>query len=145
MTKNIFISSDHGGFYLKEQIVAYLLKKSFKTIDLGTKDSSSVDYPDYSNVLVHKMMHNSDYIGILLFGTGIGMAIAANRYSHIRAALCTSVMHAKMSRLHNNANILALGSRLTEETDIFKILETFFKSPFEGDRHEHRINKIDKI
>ena len=83
MTKNIFISCDHGGFYLKEQIFEYLLKKSFKTIDLGTKDPSSVDYPDYSNVLVDKIKNNLDSMGILLCGTGIGMSIAANRHFHI--------------------------------------------------------------
>ena len=142
MTKNIFISCDHGGFYLKEQIVAYLLKKSFKIIDLGTKDSSSVDYPDYSNVLVHKMMHNSDYIGILLCGTGIGMSIAANRYSHIRAALCSDEDMARLSRQHNDANVLVIGGRTTSLNLAKNIIDVFVSTEFEKGRHIKRLKKI---
>ena len=140
----IFIGSDHAGYDLKEKI----LKKydsSFDFHNCGCYSNESVDYPDFAKEVVSCLQKNKDSFGILICGSGIGISIAANRFKGIRAALCTSVMHAKMSRLHNNANILALGSWLTEETDIFKILETFFKSPFEGDRHEHRINKIDKI
>ena len=142
MTKNIFISCDHGGFYLKEQIVAYLLKKSFKIIDLGTKNSSSVDYPDYSNFLVHKMMHNSDYIGILLCGSGIGMSIAANRYSHIRAALCSDEDMARLSRQHNDANVLVIGGRTTSLNSAKKNIDVFLSTEFEKGRHIKRLNKI---
>ena len=142
MTKNIFISCDHGGFYLKEQIVEYLLKKTFKTIDLGTKDSSSVDYPDYSKVLVNKMKNNYDCLGILLCGTGIGMSIAANRHSHIRAALCSDEDMARLSRQHNDANVLVIGGRTTSLNLAKKIIDVFVSTEFEKGRHIKRLKKI---
>ena len=142
MTKNIFISCDHGGFYLKEQIVNYLLKKSFKTIDLGTKDPSSVDYPDYSKILVDNMKNELDCIGILLCGTGIGMSIAANRYSHIRAALCTDEDMARLSRQHNDANVLVIGGRTTSLNSAKKIIDAFVSTEFEKGRHTKRLKKI---
>ena len=142
MTKNIFISCDHGGFYLKEQIVEYLLKKSFKTIDLGTNDSSSVDYPDYSNILVDKMKINPDHMGILLCGTGIGMSIAANRHSHIRAALCSDEEMARLGRQHNDANVLVIGGRTTSLNSAKKIIDVFVSTEFEKGRHTKRLKKI---
>ena len=142
MKKNLFISSDHGGFYLKEQIVDYLLKKSFQIIDLGPKDPSSVDYPDYSNILVDKMKKNIDYIGILLCGTGIGMSIAANRHSHIRAALCSDKDMARLSRQHNNANVLVIGGRTTSLNSAKKIIDVFLSTEFEKGRHTKRLKKI---
>ena len=142
MTKNIFISCDHGGFYLKEQIVNYLLKKSFKIIDLGTSNPLSVDYPDYSKILVDKMKKNFDYIGILLCGTGIGMSIAANRYSHIRAALCSDEDMARLSRQHNDANVLVIGGRTTSLNLAKKIIDVFVSTKFEKGRHTKRLKKI---
>ena len=142
MKKNIFISSDHGGFYLKEQIVEYLFKESFKIIDLGPKDPSSVDYPDYSNILVDKMKKNIDYIGILLCGTGIGMSIAANRHSHIRAALCSDKDMARLSRQHNDANVLVIGGRTTSLNSAKKIIDIFLSTEFEKGRHTKRLKKI---
>ena len=142
MKKNIFISSDHGGFYLKEQIVEYLFKESFKIIDLGPKDPSSVDYPDYSNILVDKMKKNIDYIGILLCGTGIGMSIAANRHSHIRAALCSDKDMARLSRQHNDANVLVIGGRTTSLNSAKKIIDVFVSTEFEKGRHTKRLKKI---
>ncbi|MAJ15085.1 MAG: ribose 5-phosphate isomerase B [SAR116 cluster bacterium] len=142
MKKNIFISCDHGGFYLKEQIIQYLLKKSFKIIDLGTKTPSSVDYPDYSEVLVNEIKNNLNYLGILLCGTGIGMSIAANRYAHIRAALCTDEDMAKLSRQHNDANVLVLGGRTTSLNSAKKIIDAFITTEFEKGRHIQRLKKI---
>ena len=142
MTKKLFISCDHGGFYLKEQILEYLLKKSFKIIDLGTKDSSSVDYPDYSKILVEKMKNILDYFGILLCGTGIGMSIAANRYSHIRAALCADDDMARLSRMHNDANVLVIGGRTTSLNSAKKIIDVFLSTEFEKGRHIKRLKKI---
>ncbi len=142
MKKNIFISCDHGGFYLKEQIIQYLLKKSFKIIDLGTKTPSSVDYPDYSEVLVNEIKNNLNYVGILLCGTGIGMSIAANRYAHIRAALCTDEDMAKLSRQHNDANVLVLGGRTTSLNSAKKIIDAFITTEFEKGRHIQRLKKI---
>ena len=142
MTKKILISCDHGGFYLKEQIVEYLLNKSFETIDLGTKDSSSVDYPDYSYVLVDKMRDDLNCIGILLCGTGIGMSIAANRHSHIRAALCSDVGIARLSRQHNDANVLVIGGRTTSLNSAKQIIDVFVSTEFENGRHANRLKKI---
>ena len=142
MTKNIFISCDHGGFYLKEQILEYLSKNSFKIIDLGAKDATSVDYPDYANILVDKMKSNFDYLGILLCGTGIGMSIAANRHSHIRAALCSDEEMARLSRLHNNANVLVIGGRTTSLNSAKKIIDAFLSTEFEKGRHSKRLKKI---
>ena len=140
----IFIGSDHAGYDLKEKILKKY-ENSFEFHDCGCNSNESVDYPDFAKEVAIRLKKNKDSFGILICGSGIGISIAANRFKGIRAALCTTEMHAKMSRLHNNANILALGSRLTKESDIYKILETFFKSSFEGNRHKHRINKIDKI
>ena len=142
MTKNILIACDHGGFYLKEQIVEYLLKKSFKVIDLGTKNASSVDYPDFSNILVDKMKKNLDHIGILLCGTGIGMSIAANRHYHIRAALCSDQEMASLSRQHNDANVLVIGGRTTSLNLAKKIIDVFVSTEFEKGRHTQRLKKI---
>ncbi len=142
MTKKIFISCDHGGFYLKEQIVAYLLKNSYKTIDLGTKDSCSVDYPDYSKVLVNELKNNLGCMGILLCGTGIGMSISANRHSHIRAALCTDEDMARLSRQHNDANVLVIGGRTTSLNSAKKIIDVFLSTEFEKGRHTIRLKKI---
>ena len=142
MTKNIFISCDHGGFHLKEQIKEYLLKKSFKIIDLGPRNASSVDYPDYSNILVHKMRNKLDYVGILLCGTGIGMSIAANRHSHIRAALCSDEDMARLSRQHNDANVLVIGGRTTSLNLAKKIIDVFVSTEFEKGRHTKRLKKI---
>ena len=142
MTKNIFISCDHGGFYLKEQIVEYLLKQSIQIMDLGTRNSSSVDYPDYSYILVDKMKNNLDCIGILLCGTGIGMSIAANRHSHIRAALCSDEYMARLSRQHNDANVLVIGGRTTSLNSAKKIIDVFVSTEFEKGRHTKRLNKI---
>ena len=142
MTKKILISCDHGGFHLKEQIVEYLLKNSYKIIDLGTRDSSSVDYPDYSYILVDKMKNNIDCIGILLCGTGIGMSIAANRHSHIRAALCSDVDMARLSRQHNDANVLVIGGRTTSLNSAKQIIDVFVSTEFENGRHTNRLKKI---
>ena len=140
--KKIFISSDHAGFNLKEQI-----KKKFKNKysfqDLGTNNSKvSVNYPDYAHMLCKKVANNSKNIGILVCGSGMGMSMAANRHKKIRAALCYSIKSAKLSRLHNNANIITLGSRLTKKNIAFKCIEVFMNTKFEGGRHKKRIKRI---
>jgi ribose 5-phosphate isomerase B len=140
--KKIFISSDHAGFHLKEQIKKKFLKK-YNFQDLGTNSSNvSVNYPDYAHKLCDKVAKNSKNIGILVCGSGMGMSMAANRHKKIRAAMCYSVKNTKLSRLHNNANIITLGSRLTKKNTAFKCIDVFIKTRFEGGRHNKRIKKI---
>jgi len=139
--KKIFISSDHAGFSLKEQIKKKFSKK-YKFQDLGTKNSKdSVNYPDYAHKLCKKV-NNSSNIGILVCGSGMGMSMAANRHKKIRAAVCYSIKNTKLSRLHNNANIITLGSRLTKKNTAFKCIEVFMNTKFEGGRHIKRVKKI---
>ncbi len=140
--KSIFISSDHAGFNLKEQIKKKFGKK-FLFHDLGTESSKvSVNYPDYAHKLCRKVSNNSKNIGILICGSGMGMAMAANKHKKIRAAVCYSVKNTKLSRLHNNANVITLGSRLTKKNTIFKCIEVFINTKFEGGRHIKRVKKI---
>ena len=142
--KKIFISSDHAGFNLKEQIKKKFSKK-FLFQDLGTDDSKrSVNYPDYAHKLSKKVSNNSKNIGILVCGSGMGMSMAANKHKKIRAAVCYSVKNAKLSRLHNNANIITLGSRLTKKNIAFKCIEVFVNTKFEGGRHKKRVKKTIK-
>ena len=140
--KKIFISSDHAGYILKEQIKKKFSKR-YKFQDLGTNNSkTSVNYPDYAHKLCKKVVNNNQNFGILICGSGMGMSMAANRHKKIRAAVCYSVKNAKLSRLHNNANIITLGSRLTKKNIAFKCIEVFVKTKFEGGRHKKRVKKI---
>ena len=140
--KKIYISSDHAGFRLKEQIKKKFDKK-YVFIDLGTDNSKiSVNYPFYAHNLCRKVSNNQKNMGILVCGSGMGMSMAANRHKKIRAAVCYSVKNTKLSRLHNNANVITLGSRLTNKNTAFKCIETFVKTKFEGGRHKKRVRKI---
>ena len=139
---SIIIASDHAGYKLKELIKLFLNKKVKKIIDLGTKNTNSVDYPDYAHLLSRKMKRNSNYFGILVCGSGIGMDMTANKHKNIRAALCYTVKSAKLSRQHNNANVIAIGSRLTKEKVALKCINMFLKTNFEGGRHLRRVRKI---
>ena len=140
--KKIFISSDHAGYNLKEQI-KNKFKKKYYFEDLGTDSSKvSVNYPDYAHKLCKKVGKNSKNMGILVCGSGMGMSMAANKHKKIRAAVCYSLKNTKLSRLHNNANIITLGSRLTKKNTAFKCIEIFVNTKFEGGRHKKRVNKI---
>ena len=138
----IFISSDHAGFHLKEHIKIYLNKKKYNLIDLGPKNTNKVDYPDYAHTLSKKVKKNKSYRGILVCGTGTGMNIAANRHRNIRAAQCYNVKSAKLSRLHNDVNIITLGSRLLTKKNALNCVSIFLNTKFEGGRHTKRIKKI---
>ena len=140
--KRVILASDHAGFKLKEDIKKFLLKKRKKVLDLGTKNSKSVDYPDFAHSLSKKMRNSNNQLGILICGSGIGMDMTANKHKNIRAAVCYSVKNTKLSRLHNNANIITLGSRLTKKNTAFKCIEVFVKTKFEGGRHAKRVKKI---
>ena len=142
MSKKIFLSSDHGGFDLKECIKYFLKNNNYDFEDLGCNSLDAVDYPDYAKTLATKLIINSEFRGILFCGTGIGISIAANRFSHIRAALCTSVEMASKSRKHNNANVLALGGRILKNSLAIDIVKEFLNTEFEDGRHSLRVNKI---
>ena len=140
--KKIFISSDHAGYNLKEQIKKKFYNK-FLFQDLGTNNAkTSVNYPDYAHKLSKKVSNNTKNVGILVCGSGMGMSMAANKHKKIRAAVCYSVKNAKLSRLHNNANIITLGSRLIKKNTAFKCIEVFINTKFEGGRHKKRVKKI---
>ena len=140
--ERIILASDHAGFNLKEVIKKFLIKKRKKVLDLGTDNTNSVDYPDYAHLLSKKIKRNNKQFGILICGSGIGMGITANRHRNIRAALCHNVKSAKLSRQHNNANVIAIGARLTKKKVALRCMDTFIKTEFVGGRHLRRIKKI---
>jgi len=140
--KKISISSDHAGFKLKEKIKKNLVKKKIKVIDLGPKTDKSVDYPDFAKKVARNVLSKKTNIGILVCGSGTGMAMSANKFKKIRAAVCYNKASTRLSRLHNNANILALGSRLTKKSTALKLVNTFLSTKFEGGRHLRRVKKI---
>jgi ribose 5-phosphate isomerase B len=143
MKQKIAIATDHKGVELKSNIIKYLTSQKYKVLDLGPDDAvESVDYPDYAKKVCESIVDKESDIGILVCGTGIGMSIAANRRSGIRAALCTNVFMAERSRAHNDANILVIGSRISTEEDSINMLKTFLKTSFEGGRHARRLAKI---
>ena len=140
--RKIFISSDHAGFKLKETIKDYLRNKKVKFEDLGPKDDSSVDYPDYAHKVARKVKSRKSNVGILVCGSGTGMNIAANKHKNIRAAQCFNLKSTKLSRLHNDANIITLGSRLITKKNALKFISVFLNTKFEGGRHLRRVRKI---
>ena len=140
--KKIFISSDHAGFKLKEEIKSHLLKKKLSFQDLGPFNDDRVDYPDYAHKVARKVKANKSNVGILVCGSGMGMNIAANRHKNIRAAQCFNLKSTKLSRLHNDANIITLGSRLLNRKLALNCVNTFLNTKFEGGRHSKRIKKI---
>ena len=138
----IILASDHAGFLLKEEIKKFLNNKRNKIIDLGTDNTDSVDYPDYAHLLSKKINNKNNNWGILVCGSGNGMNIVANKYKNIRSALCYNVETTKLSREHNNVNVMALGARLTKKNVALKCVSTFLNTSFKGGRHLRRIKKI---
>lgn len=143
MTKKIVIASDHAGFALKKYIRTNL--QDLDITDLGPDDVKSVDYPDYAVKLANFMKKNEDYLGILICGSGIGISIAANRFSHIRAALCVDETMASLAREHNDANVLVLGARITNEKKALKIIKSFLNTKFARGRHLARVEKLSEL
>ena len=140
--KKICISSDHAGFEIKEFIKEFLIKSNTSIIDLGPFINKSVDYPEYAKKVSRRVSKRKSDIGILVCGSGTGMAISANKTKGIRAAVGYNIKSTQLSRQHNNANILCLGSRLTKKKDIKKIISIFLRTKFEGGRHNRRVKKI---
>lgn len=137
----IAIASDHAGFELKQAVVAYLDGKA-DILDLGTNSLESVDYPDFGFAMGNAIAEGKVSLGILICGSGIGISIAANRNPKVRAALCTSAEMAKLSRQHNNANVLALGARIIDTKTALECVDAFLNTPFEGGRHDKRVQKL---
>ena len=140
--KKICVASDHAGFKLKESIKDFLINQNVSIIDLGPPSENSVDYPDYAKRVSNRIKSKKSEIGILVCGSGTGMAISANKTKGIRAAVCYNTKSTTLSRQHNDANIIALGSRLTKKKIAFKLVSLFLKTEFEGGRHLRRIKKI---
>ena len=140
--KKIFISSDHAGFKLKEAIKVFLNKKNYKYSDLGPNNDSRVDYPDFAHKVAKKVKISKNHVGILICGSGMGMNITANRHKNIRAAQCFNSRSTRLSRLHNDANIITLGSRLLTKKNALNCVGVFLNTNFEGGRHSKRIKKI---
>ena len=140
--KKIFISSDHAGYKLKEAIKLHLTKKKLSFQDMGPYNDNRVDYPDFAHKVAKKVKLNKNNVGILVCGSGIGMNIVANKHKNIRAAQCFNLKSTKLSRLHNDANIITLGSRLLTQKNALSCVGVFLNTNFEGGRHSKRIKKI---
>ena len=140
--KIVILASDHAGFELKEAIKIFLLKKRRKVLDLGTTNNKSVDYPDFAHSLSKKINTKKNSIGILVCGSGTGMTMTANKHKNIRAALCYDIKSTRLSREHNDANVISLGARLIKKKTALKFVNIFLKTVFKGGRHLRRVKKI---
>lgn len=138
----IAIAADHGGFELKDSMVEYIKSLGNEVMDLGTNSADSVDYPDYAKKVCEEIQQENSDLGILICGTGIGMSLAANKFEGIRAACVSDVYSAKMSRNHNNANVLCIGARVVGDEVAKLIIKTFLENEFEAGRHQRRVDKI---
>lgn len=138
----VAIAADHGGFELKDSMVEYIKSLGNEVMDLGTNSADSVDYPDYAKKVCEEIQQGNSDLGILICGTGIGMSLAANKFEGIRAACVSDVYSAKMSRNHNNANVLCIGARVIGDEVAKLIIKTFLENEFEAGRHQRRVDKI---
>jgi ribose 5-phosphate isomerase B len=141
----VAIAADHGGYELKEMLKADLDRLGFDVLDLGTNSNDSVDYPDFGHALGQAIEDKKARFGVAICGSGIGISIAANRHANVRAALCHDSLTAKLSRQHNNANVLALGARIIGVETARDAVSAFFTTDFEGGRHQRRVDKIELI
>lgn len=142
---NVIIGCDHAGLELKREIVTLLGELGFTVADAGTDSSTSVDYPDFGDKVSGAVSAGEAERGVLICGTGIGMSIVANKFPGVRAALCNDLFTARMSRLHNDANVLVIGGRIVGKDLAKEIVRTWFATPFEGGRHGRRLEKIRQI
>lgn len=142
MPRPIVIASDHAGFALKEQLIAFLLEQDYTVTDLGTHSTESVDYPDYGHLIAAAITSGNAERGIAICGSGIGISIAANRHAAVRCALCSESLSAEFARRHNDANVLALGARMIGIEIAKDTVLRFLTTPFDGGRHSARIEKL---
>lgn len=138
----IAIAADHAGFTLKETLRQHLISQGHQVVDFGCDSTESVDYPDFAAKVAEAVSEQQAERGVLVCGSGIGMCMAANRFGGVRAAVLRSFDDARLSRLHNDSNVACLGGRVTATAQAKELLETFLKTPFEGGRHQKRIQKI---
>ena len=141
----IAFACDHGGFEVKDDVLKFLASKGYEVIDFGTNSSDSCDYPDYAVPCCNAVTNGEAKFGILICGTGIGMSICANKIKGIRCAHVTDIFSAEMTRRHNDTNVIALGARITSKEDIISFIDMFLTTPFDGGRHETRVNKINSL
>lgn len=141
----IALGADHAGYELKNKIKSYLEEQGFQVADEGTVSNESVDYPDFAKAVGEDVVNKRADLGILVCGSGIGMAIAANKVPGVRAANVSTEYEAQMSREHNDANVLAIGARILDEAAAKKVVDTWLKTPFAGGRHQRRVEKIAEI
>lgn len=141
----IAVGSDHAGFALKEKVRDYLVDRGYAVEDHGTNSAESVDYPDYAEKVAARVAAKEVNFGVVVCGTGIGVAISANKIPGIRAAPCNDTLAARMAREHNDANVLTLGGRVVDEAAARKILDVWIATPFAGGRHQRRVDKIAAI
>ena len=143
--KKIIIGSDHGGFELKRDVIAHLEKRGVEVIDVGTYSTESCNYPDYARALCKRIQSGEFERGILICGTGIGISIAANKHNGIRAACCSDTFSARMTRMHNDANVLCFGGRVVGAGLACDMVDLFIATEFEGGRHIDRVNMLAEI
>ena len=143
--KKIVIGCDHGGLELKNEIISHLNKHGVETCDVGTYTSDSCNYPDYARALCQKIQSGEFELGILVCGTGIGMSMAANKHNGIRAACCSDTFSARMTRMHNDANVLCLGGRVVGAGLACDMVDLFVNTEFEGGRHTNRVAMLADI
>jgi ribose 5-phosphate isomerase B len=141
----IAVGADHAGFDLKEKVRQYLADRGFEVADLGTKSTASVDYPDFAQKVAEAVAVRKADFGVVVCGTGLGVAMSANKVRGIRAAPCSDTLSARFARSHNDANVLTLGARIIDEVTAHKILDAWLATPFEGGRHQRRVDKISAI
>jgi len=141
----IYCASDHGGIALKQAVIRHLEAKGYEVHDLGTNGSQSVDYPDFGALLANRLKDDDRAVGVAICGSGIGISIAANRHSWIRAALVHDETTARLARQHNDANVIALGERTMGTATALNCIDVFLDTSFEGGRHQRRIDKLTSL
>ncbi len=142
----ILIASDHAGFLVKQKVIEFIRSKflstDFSVMDLGPQNEDRTDYPDFADKVISELKKNPGSLAVLLCGSGQGMAMRANKYAFVRAALCWNEESARLARAHNDANVLCLGARMVPENELFAALNAFLSTPFEGGRHADRLKKL---
>lgn len=139
----IAIGSDHGGFGLKEKVIKFLSENGYEVLDLGCNSTDSVDYPKYGRLVGEAVVEKKADKGIVICGTGIGISIAANKVKGVRAALCTNTTMARLTREHNDANVLSMGARMVGDIIALEMVDVFLTTEFEGGRHQKRIDQLE--